>query len=93
MGSKGRPPIFARSIFANLEIFAVFGIFGLYALEFAGIHSFSQLIPEQLRDDTVNVGGLSLLGGSTDVSIVQLYTGLIVTGIIILLIVIRRRRK
>lgn len=38
-------PIFTKSILGNLEIFAVFGIFGLYALEFAGIHTFSQLLP------------------------------------------------
>lgn len=38
-------PIFTKSVLGNLEIFAVFGIFGLYALEFAGIHSFSQLLP------------------------------------------------
>jgi len=35
-----------RPIFI-LEAFAVFGIFTLYALEFAGIHTFSQLLPQQ----------------------------------------------
>jgi len=38
-------PFFARTTLANIEIFAVLGIFTLYALEFAGIHTFSQLLP------------------------------------------------
>ena len=42
--ANGRP-IFTKSILGNVEIFAVIGIFSLYALEFAGIHTFSQLIP------------------------------------------------
>ena len=40
-------PFFAKSTFANIEIVAVIGIFTLYALEFAGISTFSQLIPDQ----------------------------------------------
>ena len=39
-------PFFARTTLANMEIFAVFGIFALYVLEFFGVHTFSQLIPE-----------------------------------------------
>lgn len=34
-----------HSILGTAEIFAVFGIFALYALEFAGIHTFSQILP------------------------------------------------
>ena len=40
-------PIFTKSILGNVEIFAVIGIFSLYALEFAGISTFSALIPEE----------------------------------------------
>jgi len=39
-------PFFTKSIFGNVEIVAVIGIFSLYALEFAGISTFSALIPE-----------------------------------------------
>lgn len=38
-------PFFTKSIFANIEIVAVLGIFSLYVLEFSGIHTFSQLLP------------------------------------------------
>ena len=41
---KEPKPFFARTTLANIEIFAVIGIFSLYVLEFAGIHTFSQLI-------------------------------------------------
>ena len=45
-------PFFSKSIFGNIEIVAVIGIFTLYALEFAGIHTFSQLLPDQGQTGT-----------------------------------------
>lgn len=85
-------PIFSKSILGNIEIFAVIGIFTLYALEFGGIHSFSQLFPEELQGETVTVGGLSLTGQTAEVDAVLLYTGLIIIGVSIFLIVLRSRR-
>jgi len=38
-------PFFTKSIFGNVEIVAVIGIFTLYALQFSGIDTFSQLVP------------------------------------------------
>jgi len=54
-------PFFTKSIFGNIEIVAVIGIFTLYALEFAGIHTFSQLLPDQGQTGTT---GLSFVSGS-----------------------------
>jgi hypothetical protein len=54
-------PFFAKSTFANIEILAVIGIFTLYALEFAGIHTFSQLLPDQGQTGTP---ALSFVSGS-----------------------------
>jgi len=85
-------PIFSKSILGNVEIFAVVGIFTLYALEFAGVHTFSQLFPEELQGETVTVGGLSLTGQTAEVDAVLLYLGLIIIGVSIFLIVIRSRR-
>lgn len=46
-------PFFARTTLANIEIFAVIGIFSLYVLEFFGIHTFSQLISPTSATATV----------------------------------------
>jgi len=54
-------PFFSKSIFGNIEIVAVIGIFTLYALEFAGIHTFSQLLPDQGQTGTP---ALSFVSGS-----------------------------
>lgn len=59
-------PIFTKSVLGNVEIFAVIGIFTLYALEFAGIHTFSQLLPDQGQTGTP---ALSFTGGSGEVFI------------------------
>ncbi len=54
-------PFFSKSIFGNIEIVAVIGIFTLYALEFSGIHTFSQLLPDQGQTGTT---ALSFVSGS-----------------------------
>jgi hypothetical protein len=54
-------PFFAKSTFGNIEILAVIGIFTLYALEFAGIHTFSQLLPDQGQ---IGTPALSFVSGS-----------------------------
>ncbi len=91
MANKKRP-FFSKSIFGNIEILAVIGIFTLYALEFAGIHTFSQLFPEELQDDTIPIGGLSISGVQAEVNAVQFYLGLILIGSSIFLIVLRSKR-
>ena len=59
--ANGRP-FFTKSIFANIEILAVIGIFTLYALEFAGIHTFSQLLPDQGQTGTPALSFTSTTG-------------------------------
>ena len=49
-------PIAPKSILATVEIFAVIGIFSLYALEFAGISTFSQLVPIESQQQFELVG-------------------------------------
>ncbi len=90
--AKTNHPIFSKSILGNIEIFAVVGIFTLYALEFAGVHTFSQLFPEELQGETVTIGGLSLTGQTAEVDAVLVYTGLILIGVSIFLIVLRSKR-
>lgn len=87
---------FARSIFANIEIIAVIGIFTLYALEFGGIDSYSALIPDDhpLKQSEIPLSLLSLDG--TDSSPISIkgstfVIGLILIGVSVALIVIRRR--
>jgi len=92
MMTERKHPLFTKSILGNVEIFAVVGIFTLYALEFAGVHTFSQLFPEEIQGQTVTIGGLSLTGQTAEVDAVLLYTGLILIGISIFLIVLRSRR-
>lgn len=89
-------PFFAKSLLANIEIFAVIGIFTLYGLEFAGIDSFSQLIPDDhpLKQSEIPLSLFSLEGSDTSPISVKGSTfvvGLILIGISVGIIVIRRR--
>lgn len=89
-------PFFTKSIFGNIEIIAVIGIFTLYALEFAGIDSFSRLIPDDhpLKQSEIPLSLLSLEGtDSAPISIKgsTFVIGLILIGVSVALIVIRRR--
>jgi len=90
-------PFFAKSIFGNVEILAVIGIFLLYALEFAGIDSYSRLIPDDhpLKQNEIPLSLFSLEGG-TDASPISvkgstLLIGLVLIGASIFIIVLRRR--
>lgn len=90
-------PIFSKSLLGNVEIFAVIGIFTLYALEFAGIDSFSRLIPDNhpLKQNEIPLSLFSLEGG-TDASPISvkgstLVIGLVLIGGSIFFIVLRRR--
>lgn len=80
--AHGRP-FFAKSTLANIEIFAVIGIFTLYALEFAGIHTFSALVPDQGQTGTPS---LSFTGSSGEV-IISLGTVAImaITGMLVVI--------
>lgn len=66
--ANGRP-FFTKSIFANIEILAVIGIFSLYALEFAGIHTFSQLLPDQGQTGTPALSFISGSGSQVFISV------------------------
>jgi hypothetical protein len=90
-------PIFSKSLLGNVEIFAVIGIFTLYALEFAGIDSFSRLIPDEhtLKQNEIPLSLFSLEGG-TDASPISvkgstMVIGLVLIGGSIFFIVLRRR--
>ncbi len=90
-------PIFSKSLLGNVEIFAVIGIFTLYALEFAGIDSFSRLIPDNhpLKQNEIPLSLFSLEGG-TDASPISvkgstMVIGLVLIGGSIFFIVLRRR--
>ncbi len=90
-------PIFSKSLLGNVEIFAVIGIFTLYALEFAGIDSFSRLIPDEhpLKQNEIPLSLFSLEGG-TDSSPISvkgstMVIGLVLIGGSIFFIVLRRR--
>lgn len=91
-----KSPFFAKSILANIEIFAVIGIFTLYALEFAGIDSFSHFIPDDhpLKQSEIPLSLFSLEGADTSSISVKGSTfviGLVLIGVSIAIIVIRRR--
>jgi len=79
--ANGRP-LFTKSILGNVEIFAVIGIFSLYALEFAGIHTFSQLLPDQGQTGTPALSFISGSGGQVFISVgtiaIMSITGLLV---------------
>lgn len=77
-------PFFARTTLANIEIFAVLGIFALYILEFIGIHTFSQLIsPTSASADIPAYSFTSKLGG-----VITLNAGTVFIMVIIPVIVI-----
>jgi hypothetical protein len=66
MTEDSKRQFFTRSIFGNIEIGAVIGIFSLYLLEFFGIHTFSQLVPPGTT--TANIPALSFLSVTSGVS-------------------------
>lgn len=72
---------FPKSIFATVEIFAVIGIFTLYALEFGGISTFSAIIPDQALAQ-FDLIGLDLAG--IEISINQgVFNVMAFTGVLI----------
>jgi len=91
--ANGRP-FFTKSIFGNVEILAVIGIFTLYALEFAGIHTFSQLLPEQGQTGTP---ALSFVSGSGENVFISTGTVAIMAvvglGVIVYFAFLRKRIK
>ena len=91
-------PIFSKSILGNVEIFAVIGIFTLYALEFVGIDSYSALIPDDhpLKQSEIPLSLFSLEGADTAPISVKgstLVIGFILIGGSVFFIVIRKGRK
>ncbi len=91
--ANGRP-FFTKSIFGNIEIVAVIGIFTLYALEFAGIHTFSQLLPDQGQTGTP---ALSFASGSGEDVFISIGTVAIMAvvglGVIVYFAFLRKRIK
>ena len=91
--ANGRP-FFTKSIFGNIEIVAVIGIFTLYALEFAGIHTFSQLLPDQGQTGTT---ALSFVSGSGEDVFISTGTVAIMAvvglGVIVYFAFLRKRIK
>jgi len=91
--ANGRP-FFTKSIFGNVEILAVIGIFTLYALEFAGIHTFSQLLPDQGQTGTP---ALSFVSGSGENIFISTGTVAIMAvvglGVIVYFAFLRKRIK
>jgi len=81
--ANGRP-FFTKSIFGNVEILAVIGIFTLYALEFAGIHTFSQLLPDQGES---GVQALSFTSGSGEEVFISVGT-IIIMALVALIVII-----
>lgn len=77
-----KKPFFTKSIFANIEIIAVLGIFSLYALEFAGIHTFSQLF----EDETSQLSLLSFQAGSDFIEVPQITVILFVPTLVIVIV-------
>ena len=98
MDCLAKRPLFSKSILGNVEIFAVIGIFTLYALEFVGIDSYSALIPDDhpLKQSEIPLSLLSLEGEDTAPISVKgstLVIGFILIGGSVFFIVIRRGRK
>jgi len=87
-------PFFSKSIFGNIEIVAVIGIFTLYALEFAGIHTFSQLLPDQGQTGTP---ALSFISGSGEIVFISTGTvaimAVVALGIIVYFAFLRKKIK
>jgi len=85
-------PFFSKSIFGNIEIVAVIGIFTLYALEFAGIHTFSQLLPDQGQTGTPALSFFSSSGEEVLIStgtVVIMVT--VALGVVVYFAFIRKR--
>lgn len=61
--------IFPHSLLGTIEIFAVIGIFSLYALEFAGFHTFSDLFPTTSQ---LSITGLSFVNSAGDFIVVNM---------------------
>lgn len=78
---KGRP-VFSKSILGNFEIFFVLGILTLYALEFLGIHTFSQLF----SDDVSQLTLLSFQAGNDFIEVPQIVLITFVPVIVIIII-------
>ena len=78
-----KQPIFTKSVLGNVEIFAVLGIFGLYVLEFAGFHSFSQLLPMRGQTTTPALSFFTPTG-----SPVMISTGTVAIMAVVALLVI-----
>lgn len=87
-------PFFAKSILANIEIFAVIGIFSLYALEFAGVHTFSQLLPNQGMTGTPALSFISSTGENVFISTGTVaIMAIVALGVIIYFAFIKKRLK
>jgi len=85
-------PFFSKSVFGNIEIVAVIGIFTLYALEFAGIHTFSQLLPDQGQTGTPALSFVSGSGESVFISIGTVaIMALVALGFILYFAFLRKR--
>lgn len=52
----GKRQIAPKSILGTIEVFAVIGIFSLYALEFSGISTFSALVPIESQEKFSLIG-------------------------------------
>lgn len=89
--ANGRP-IFTKSLLGNVEIFAVIGIFTLYALEFANIHTFSQLLPDQGQ---TGAPALSFFSGSGEEVFISVGTVAImaIVGLIVIIYFAFLRKK
>ena len=87
-------PFFAKSVLANIEIFAVIGIFSLYALEFAGIHTFSQLLPNQGMTGTPALSFVSSTGENVFISTGTVgIMAIVALGVIVYFAIIKKRLK
>jgi len=74
-------PLQPKSILGTIEVFAVIGIFTLYALEFLGISTFSAIIPDQALAQ-FDLIGLDLAG--IEISINQgVFNVMAFTGVLI----------
>ncbi len=85
-------PFFTKSIFGNIEILAVIGIFTLYALEFAGIHTFSQLLPDQGQTGAPALSFFSASGSQIIISVGTVAIMAIVGLIVIIYFAFLRKR-
>jgi len=84
LSPKEQRPFFARTTLANIEIFAVIGIFSLYVLEFIGIHTFSQLISP--TSTTATIPALSFTSRVGDVITINAGTAFIMVIIPVIII-------